>query len=82
MKRALALAIAGLLMAAGTAHAAPSVLDRNLEVVTAVGGLDQPISIAFLGDDDMFVLEKASGKVKHIPCSRAMVAACCAVKCP
>jgi glucose/arabinose dehydrogenase len=48
------------------AAAAPSVVDPNLAVRTAASGLDQPISIAFLGPNDMFVLEKATGKVQHV----------------
>ena len=48
------------------AEAAPSLVDPNLAVRTAASGLDQPISIAFLGPNDMFVLEKATGKVQRI----------------
>ncbi len=48
------------------ATAAPSVVDPNLAVRTAASGLDQPISIAFLGPNDMLVLEKASGKVQRV----------------
>lgn len=45
---------------------APAVLDPALAVRTVVGGLAQPTSMAFLGDNDFFVLEKASGKVQHV----------------
>jgi aldose sugar dehydrogenase len=48
------------------AVAAPSVVDPNLAVRTAASGLDQPISIAFLGPNDMLVLEKATGKVQRV----------------
>jgi aldose sugar dehydrogenase len=48
------------------ATAAPSVVDPNLAVRTAASGLDQPISMAFLGQNDMLVLEKATGKVQHV----------------
>jgi glucose/arabinose dehydrogenase len=48
------------------AQAAPSVVDPNLGVRTAASGLDQPISLAFLGPNDMLVLEKASGKVQRV----------------
>jgi glucose/arabinose dehydrogenase len=48
------------------AAAAPSVVDPNLAVRTAASGLDQPISMAFLGPNDMLVLEKASGKVQRV----------------
>src|SRR5262245_23608147 len=44
----------------------PSVLDPNLAVRTVVSGLDQPTSMAFLGANDFFVLEKATGKVQHV----------------
>jgi glucose/arabinose dehydrogenase len=44
----------------------PMVLDPNLGVKVAVSGLDQPTSMAFLGPDDFFVLEKATGKVQHV----------------
>ena len=45
---------------------APVVLDPNLAVRTVVGGLDQPTSMAFLGPNEFFVLEKATGKVQHV----------------
>lgn len=44
----------------------PSVIDTNLAVRTAVSGLSQPISMAFIGPDDFLVLEKASGQVKRV----------------
>jgi aldose sugar dehydrogenase len=48
------------------AAVAPSMLDPNLTVTTLVSGLDQPIALAFPGPNDLFVLEKASGKVKFV----------------
>jgi glucose/arabinose dehydrogenase len=45
---------------------APVVLDPNLAVRTVVAGLDQPTTMAFLGANDFFVLEKATGKVQHV----------------
>jgi len=48
------------------AQAAPSVVDPNLAVRTAASGLVTPISIAFLGPNDMFVLEKDTGKVQRV----------------
>jgi uncharacterized protein (TIGR03118 family) len=45
---------------------APAVLDPNLGVRTAATGLNQPTSMAFLGDNDFFVLEKATGKVQRV----------------
>lgn len=44
----------------------PSVLDQNLEVKTVVNGLISPISIAFLGPDDLLVLEKNTGRVQRV----------------
>src|SRR5262245_30462663 len=45
---------------------APLVLDPTLGVRTVVSGLVQPTSMAFLGDNDFFVLEKTTGKVQHV----------------
>ena len=45
---------------------APTMLDPNLTVTTVVTGLDQPTNMTFLGPNDFFVLEKASGKVQHV----------------
>ena len=53
-----------------TAHAdsiPPTILDPNLQVTTYLSsGLSQPIGIVFLGPNDAFVLEKASGQVKRV----------------
>jgi glucose/arabinose dehydrogenase len=70
-RRVLTLAVAASLVLAGTATGqtpppAPEVLDPDLEVRTAVSGLVQPTSMAFLGHDDFLVLEKASGQVKRV----------------
>ena len=66
-RRALTLAVAVPLALAGTAAAqTPEVLDPDLAVRPAVTGLTQPVSMAFLGDDDFLVLEKASGQVKRV----------------
>ncbi len=43
-----------------------AVLDANLQATTVLSGLNQPIGIVFLGPDDYFVLEKASGLVKRV----------------
>ncbi len=49
------------------AHAQqPTLVDPNLAVRVAASRLEQPVSMAFPGDNDFFVLEKASGKVQHI----------------
>jgi glucose/arabinose dehydrogenase len=44
----------------------PSLVDPNLRVRTVVENLDQPTSTAFLGPNDFFVLEKATGQVKRV----------------
>jgi glucose/arabinose dehydrogenase len=47
-------------------QAAPEMVDHNLLVRTFVSGLNQPTSMAFLGANDLLVLEKASGKVQRV----------------
>ena len=44
----------------------PRLMDPNLAVRPAVSGLVTPISLAFLGRDDMLVLEKNTGKVQRM----------------
>lgn len=44
----------------------PEMIDTSLKVTTVVTGLNQPTSMAFLGDSDFLILEKASGKVQHV----------------
>jgi glucose/arabinose dehydrogenase len=66
---AVAAVVLGSLATAGGASAQtapPTVVDQNLTVRTAASGLTTPISIAFLGPNDMFVLEKDTGKVKRV----------------
>ena len=48
------------------AQTGPTMLDRNLGVRTAASGLTTPVSLAFLGDADMLVLEKNTGRVQRI----------------
>ena len=67
VRRALAVAAVATLASAGAASAqTPEVVDPNLGVRTAASGLNQPISMAFIGDDDMLVLEKGTGQVKRV----------------
>jgi glucose/arabinose dehydrogenase len=67
MRRVLALAVAAPLAFATAAPAQePELLDPDLAVQTAVAGLNEPISMAFIGRGDMLVLEKASGQVKRV----------------
>jgi len=44
----------------------PTMHDPSLTVSTVVSDLVQPTSMAFLGPDDFFLLEKASGKVQRV----------------
>ncbi|OLD57436.1 MAG: hypothetical protein AUI54_02750 [Acidobacteria bacterium 13_1_40CM_2_56_5] len=46
--------------------ASPTMLVPNLAVRTVVTGLVQPTSIAFIGNNDFLVLEKASGRVLRV----------------
>jgi glucose/arabinose dehydrogenase len=48
------------------ATAQPSMLDPNLGVRTVVSGLNQPTTMAFLGPNDILVLEKATGRVQRV----------------
>lgn len=44
----------------------PSVVDPALSVRTAASGLTTPIGLAFLGANDMFVIEKDTGRVQRV----------------
>jgi len=44
----------------------PQLVDPNLAVRAVVTNLNQPTSMAFIGANDIFVLEKASGKVQRV----------------
>jgi glucose/arabinose dehydrogenase len=61
----LAVLLVGAAYAPG-AQAAPTVLDPNLAVRTVVGGLTTPSSVAFIGANDMLVLEKNTGRVLRV----------------
>ena len=65
-----AAAVSAFGLAATRADSIPTtILDPNLEVTTFLGGsgdLNQPIGIVFIGPNDAFVLEKASGQVKRV----------------
>ena len=51
---------------AGAQQVSPTMLDPRLDVRTVVDGLVTPSSVAFLGRDDLLVLEKNTGKVKRV----------------
>jgi len=66
-RRRILLSLTVLALAIGTAQAqSPSVVDPNLSVRTVVSGLNQPTTMAFIGTGDMFVLEKATGRVRRV----------------
>jgi len=44
----------------------PAVIDSNFKVETVVSGLSLPTTMAFLGPDDILVLQKNDGKVMRI----------------
>ena len=44
----------------------PSVNDNNLKVEPVITGLDSPVSIAFLGPNDILIVEKYTGIVHRI----------------
>ena len=48
------------------AQSGPQMLDPSLDVRTVVSGLTLPIGVAFLGPNDMLVLEKDSGQIKRV----------------
>ncbi len=51
---------------AQASQAGPTMLDPSLTVSTVVSGVTTPSSIAFLGPNDMLVLEKNTGKVLRV----------------
>jgi aldose sugar dehydrogenase len=62
----LAASFVAMLAFATQTMAAPTVVDPNLAVRTAAQGLDSPTSLAFIGPNDMLVLEKTSGRVQRV----------------
>lgn len=62
------LATAGLSLSALNAAvcAAPVLLDPDLTVTTVASGLSAPTNMAFLGANDILVLEKQSGQVQRV----------------
>jgi glucose/arabinose dehydrogenase len=47
-------------------YAAPSLTDPSLKVEQVVTGLDTPTTMAFIGDNDILVLQKNDGKVMRV----------------
>ena len=64
MKKLL-LAIAASLCSHVTASAAPTLNDPALTVTDVVSGLSFPTTMAFIGPDDILVLQKSDGKVRR-----------------
>jgi glucose/arabinose dehydrogenase len=56
----------GIALPIGAQEPGPTLVDSNLRLGTAASGLNLPTSIAFIGDDDLLVLEKGSGQVKRV----------------
>jgi glucose/arabinose dehydrogenase len=44
----------------------PTMLDPNLDVRAVVTGLSQPSTMAFIGNNDLLVLEKGTGRVQRV----------------
>ena len=45
---------------------APTLVDPNLDVRVAASGFVTPVSVDFLGTNEMLVLEKNTGRVQHV----------------
>lgn len=52
--------------AASAQPAGPTMLDPGLSVRTVVSGLTTPTTLAFIGADDLLVLEKNTGRVQRV----------------
>src|SRR5437867_11346627 len=63
-RRACLLATVGVLLASPAT--AQTVNDPGLQVEVVARGLVQPTTMAFIGDDDILVLQKANGQVRRI----------------
>lgn len=56
-----------MLLIAPSVHALnPVLFDPTLQAVPVVVGLSQPVGMAFLGQNDFLVIEKASGQVRRV----------------
>ena len=44
----------------------PILLDQNLSVKTVINGLNQPTTMAFIGANEFFVLERTTGRVQRV----------------
>src|SRR3989442_14168473 len=66
IKKLLPAGLAVVLFSSGIRAQAPTVEDPNLAVRTVVSGLTTPTTMAFIGSNDILVLEKATGQVKRV----------------
>jgi glucose/arabinose dehydrogenase len=62
----IAIAALSLVFSAAAQSNGPSVVDPNLVVRTVTSGLTTPITIGFLGPNELLVLEKNTGQVKRV----------------
>ncbi|HEV8724551.1 MAG TPA: PQQ-dependent sugar dehydrogenase [Candidatus Binatia bacterium] len=58
--------LAAWLSACSTALAAPTLTDPNLSVTEITSGLSAPTTMAFIGTDDILVLQKDNGQVRRV----------------
>ena len=58
--------VLGLSTSASAQEEGPTMVDTRLGVRTVADGLLQPTSMAFLGPNDLVVLEKSTGRVKRV----------------
>src|SRR4249920_3295486 len=65
MKRTM-IFLAGWFVSCVPVFAAPLLRDGNLSVTPVVSGLNSPTTIAFIGSDDILILQKNDGKVRRV----------------
>jgi aldose sugar dehydrogenase len=66
------LGIATIVGVINIAFAAPTIRDSNLQIQTVATGLRSPTSMAFIGPNDILVVEKNTGMVKRIKDGRVL----------
>jgi len=66
MKTILCILLAVLLCAIASQATAQTVNDPNLRISELVSGLSQPTAMAFIGANDILVLQKADGRVRRV----------------
>jgi glucose/arabinose dehydrogenase len=64
--RKLGYAMIALCINAASAYAQPTILDPNLTVSLVADTLEIPSSMAFIGVDDILILQKNDGKVRRV----------------